>query len=311
MKTKHHFYLPVLFWILLVNPAIGQDFAQNPAAGSCEKPISWTIGSVDSQFGLSQQDLTDLVRDVTRLWSDAAGRDMFSYTDQSADSILTINLIYSPQQSRFDEEELIADSIRILQQTFYPKQVSYRNQMATYRQALNRYHSQLTRYNRAIELYNESLARVQVSGARSAREQERLDQYKSQAERIRPVLEEAEQEAAREEQKLIDLADELNNLADRINQLIYRQNRLLGTWTAFKKGAFINIADRPKITIYQFDDLQQLRLVLAHEFGHALGLPHVENRFSIMYYRAEYQNTSPLQLTEEDVKALKENCRNL
>ncbi|PWN06807.1 matrixin family metalloprotease [Rhodohalobacter mucosus] len=311
MKPETSFYLSALIWIFLFSSAKGQGLNQNPAAGSCGEAVEWTIGSVDERFGLSKNELTGIVEEVTGLWSDAAGRDLFSFTPLQADSILTIHLIYSSQQSQFDEEDQLADSIRVLRQTFFPKQVSYRNQMATYRQALNRYHSQLTRYNRAIELYNESLARVQVSGARSAREQERLDQYKSEAERIRPVLEEAGRNAESEEQRLTDLADELNDLADHINELIYRQNRLLGTWTAFKKGSYTNIADRPKINIYQFDDPEQLKLVLAHEFGHALGIPHVENRLSVMYYRAEYQHTTPLQLTVEDIEALSETCEEL
>lgn len=310
MKPEYTFYLSFFIWILLISPVTGQDLAQNPAAGSCGETISWTVGPVDSRFDLSKDELTDIIQEVTQLWSDAAGRDIFRYTPQQADSILTIHLIYSSHQSRFDEEGQLADSIRVMRQTFFPRQVSYRNQLAAYRQALNRYHNQLNRYNRAIELYNESLARVQVSGARSAREQERLNQYKSEAERIRPVLEEAGQAAENEEQRLTDLANELNEMADLINELIYRQNRLLGAWTAFKKGSFINIADRPKINVYQFDDPEQLRLVLAHEFGHALGIPHVENRFSVMYYRAEYQHTTPLKLTDQDIKALLEICGN-
>ena len=310
MKPEYTYYLPVFIWILLMSPATGQDLIQNPAAGSCSETITWSVGPVDSRFGISKDELTGIVREVTRLWSDAAGRNMFSFTPLQADSILTVHLIYSSQQSRFDEEEQLADSIRVLRQTFFPKQVSYRNRMATYRQALNRYHNQLDRYNRAIELYNESLARVQVTGARSAREQERLDQYKSEAERIRPALEDAGKHAENEERSLTELADDLNELAEHINELIYRQNRLLGNWTAFKKGSYINIADRPKINIYQFDDPEQLRLVLAHEFGHALGLPHVENRFSVMYYRAEYQHSTPLQLTNEDIEALSETCGN-
>lgn len=310
MKSEYSIYLSFFIWILLMSPVTGQDLAQNPVSGSCSETISWTVGPVDSRFAISKDELTGIVREVARLWSDAAGRDIFRYTPQQSDSVLTVHLIYSSQQYRFDEEEQLADSIRVLRQTFFPKQVSYRNRLATYRQVLNRYHNQLNRYNRAIELYNESLARVQVSGARSAREQERLNQYKSEAERIRPVLEEAGKAAENEEKRLTAHADELNKLADYINELIYRQNRLLGNWTAFKKGSYINIADRPKINVYQFDDPEQLRLVLAHEFGHALGIPHVENRFSVMYYRAEYQHTTPLQLTDEDIEALSENCGN-
>jgi chromosome segregation ATPase len=37
------------------------------------------------------------------------------------------------------------------------------------------------------------------------------------------------------------------------------------------------------ITIYSFEDIQTLRLVLMHEFGHSLGAKHAQNKNSIMF----------------------------
>lgn len=310
MKCTCRSYFAAMTWALLIAPVLAPVSSQNLPAGNCEEPISWTIGAMDPRFDLTRNELIDIILETTDIWSDTAGRNLFLFSPQQSDSILNINLIYSPQQSQFDQEEMLADSIRTLQAEFFPKQVSYRNQMSTYRQALNRYHDQLNQYNRAIELYNESLARVQSAGARTAREQERLNQFKTDAERIRPVLKNAELAAEREEAMLIRLAEELNTLADQVNEMMFRQNRLLGNWSAFKKGSYINIVKRPRINIYQFDDAEQLKLVLVHELGHALGIPHVDNRQSVMYYRAEYQDVSSLELTDEDQAALNEVCGN-
>jgi predicted Zn-dependent protease len=48
--------------------------------------------------------------------------------------------------------------------------------------------------------------------------------------------------------------------------------------------------------------------VLAHEFGHALGLDHVEDPQAIMYYLMDKQNIKDLKLTTDDINALKKGC---
>lgn len=55
------------------------------------------------------------------------------------------------------------------------------------------------------------------------------------------------------------------------------------------------------INIYEFGSVTELRRVLAHEFGHALSMPHTDNKESIMYYMNEGKK---LELSNEDIKAL-------
>jgi predicted Zn-dependent protease len=45
-----------------------------------------------------------------------------------------------------------------------------------------------------------------------------------------------------------------------------------------------------QITIYQFDSEDELSIVLAHEFGHALELDHVAGEKSVMYHFMEKQD---------------------
>jgi predicted Zn-dependent protease len=59
--------------------------------------------------------------------------------------------------------------------------------------------------------------------------------------------------------------------------------------------------------MYSFANKDELVAVLAHEFGHALGLDHVEGRSSIMYYLLETTSSFPT-LTENDTAAFQELC---
>lgn len=287
----------------------GQLRSQQAVTGLCDKSVLyWTVGTIDRHYDLSHSELESIIEETASVWSDAAGKELFKKDPMPSDSTFYIQLIYSSDQRQFDTETEIADSIRTMRRQFYPKQAAYRNQTMVYKKSYEEHGMLMETYNNLIDDYNEVLNRVLVAGARSAREQERIDNLRIQVERMKPRLAESENDLLREELILIQLSDELNRLADRINELIYIQNEFLGKWTTFRKGAFMNVGDRPKINIYQFDNLDQLRLILAHELGHALGLPHVQNSESVMYYRAEHQRSDRLSLTIEDLNALNEVC---
>jgi len=49
-------------------------------------------------------------------------------------------------------------------------------------------------------------------------------------------------------------------------------------------------------------------LALAHELGHTLGIGHVDNPQSVMYYLMGEQDLKNPHLTKEDLDALKNVC---
>ena len=62
-----------------------------------------------------------------------------------------------------------------------------------------------------------------------------------------------------------------------------------------------------KIEIYGFDNLKQLKVVLAHEIGHLVGIPHIENKGALMNPIVQKNQEMNLSLTQDDIKAFKEN----
>ena len=105
-------------------------------------------------------------------------------------------------------------------------------------------------------------------------------------------------------EKINNVARDNNRLIDAYNTDILTYNNKFGMQREFDQGDYRG----NEINIYQFDTLNDLRLTIAHELGHALRLSHVDNSSSVMYYLMGEQNLLDLKLTEEDIEALTLEC---
>jgi hypothetical protein len=80
--------------------------------------------------------------------------------------------------------------------------------------------------------------------------------------------------------------------------------------TYYKDGQLVkeksSIISRNKIEIYGFDNLKQLKVVLAHEIAHLVGIPHIEVKNALMNPLLD-KNQDELVLSSEDILNFKEN----
>ena len=56
-----------------------------------------------------------------------------------------------------------------------------------------------------------------------------------------------------------------------------------------------------EIHIYEFESKEDLRLTLAHEFGHALGMKHHNDPKALMYPMLEEQDMQHFRLQSADI----------
>ena len=125
-----------------------------------------------------------------------------------------------------------------------------------------------------------------------------MEQEKSSLDAQRTVL---NQTAA----DLNALGNRINAIATELNIDVDIHNQRFGEAREFDQGDYFD----SRINIYQFEGISDLRLVLAHELGHALSINHVENPKSIMYYLMEKQDLGNPVLSREDREAFVIRCK--
>lgn len=274
----------------------------------CDKPLKYALGRFDPQFGVSKEEFKTQLASAEKVWEKVLGRDIFSYDPNAR---FKINLIYDERQlttiqkqktefglSRVEEnfEKIDADF------TLFKNQ--YESKVAVYDQALADFNQRRSAYDRAVEFWNKK-------GGASKDKYEELE-----AERV--YLNNEAQKINAEAMAINVMSKELNILlekrnveAKKYNQIADAYNQKYGSGLEFNQAEYIGnpFQKTGEINVYQFGDKIDLNLALAHEFGHALGMDHVENPKSIMYYLTEANATVSLTPSAEDLAQLKRVCK--
>lgn len=272
------------------------------AKGPCEQPIKYSLGQIDPQFNLLAEELKSLTAEAEGIWEKSADRNLFEY-DEAAP--FKINLIFDARQMRTLDSEKLENDLKNLEtehnnliKQFGSLQNAYRKKLSDYNTQLAEYEKRLKEYNKEVKYWNNHGGAPEDTYANLEKERKKLKELASSL----------------EQQRL-----EVNGLATQANQVVKKENQVVAEYNTnvttykskygesreFEKGVF----DGEGINIYQYKEKDDLRLTLIHELGHALGLGHLENPQSIMYYLMGEQEIKNPALAPEDLQALKEVCK--
>lgn len=269
-------------------------------AAVCPVPISYRIGELDQAFGLSQEQALAYVKQAEAVWEDQVDRDLFTYNEKA---VLSINFVYDDRQASADSEVMQRGDLDEQKQKGEEIKEALENLQAQYDQLSATYEGQVASYEARLSEYNAEVNKYNDRGGAPADIYDRLEQERTE-------LADQVDELNRISVELKTLAKEINKLADQGNALVSNYNRGVAAYNEefgfvreFTQGDY----QGDQIHVYKFSNDGEVVRVLAHEFGHALGLDHIEGTSSLMYYLLEESAEMPT-LSLSDLTVFEQVC---
>ncbi len=269
----------------------------------CQSPVTYSIGSVDSRFGISEKILVARLKEAEAIWEKPSSKDLFEYKVAGGDVV--VNLVYDNRQAATDKLRAAGIQIDDSKATYGALKARYDTLSAHLETAQAQHEQDVLAYKRHEATYNSKVESWNKRGGAPKQAYEQLQQEKAQ-------LEQELRDVRAEEARLSADIDILNALATTLNQLIVQlnlnvrqYNQVGASQGEFEEGLYMSAAGVRKIDIYEYSSRNVLVRVLAHEMGHALGLEHVADTEAIMY---KINHGERLTLAPDDTAELDRIC---
>ena len=275
-------YLAVLFIVLIGSGA----FWYQSTANECPAPLLYRLGEIDPAFDLSAEQAMTYVSKAEAVWEDRVDGELFRYDEAAS---FTIDFVFDERQAsansevsqregldeKWAENEIVLKTVESLQRDYKSLSESYDRRVSNYEKDLSQYNTEVGKYNDRGGAPEAVFEKLESDRQELGRESEKLSKV---------VIELNELAAS-----INKLSDKGNILVDDYNQDVNQYNTEFGFVKEFTQGDY----QGDRIHIYKFSSEAEVVRVLAHEFGHALGINHVEGSSSLMYYLLEKTSDAP------------------
>ncbi len=271
----------------------------------CQEPLTYRIGTIDSGFDVTKDELKAIMQQVELIWEEPMNQQLLQYHE---DGSVAIHLIYTEEQQRTEEQKKFTERIETIKQQVSAMRQTYERLTASYKKRSQDYKESLSEYNQAVSEYNAYVEKWRSKGGLPQDKKPTIDRMLRKNEQLERIVDRKQKNMESVRKRANAKSEQLNDLVGRQNDLINEYNRRFGNARKFNQGHYIQQGLDKRINIYQFGNRAELKTVLAHETGHALGLGHVGNPKSVMNSTMREQDIFNLSLSQQDISAMKQRC---
>lgn len=252
----------------------------------CDRILEYDI-NFDDRFRITEQEFISFVEGAEKPWEDAAGKELFKYVPGSK---FKVNLVFGEQQEKLYLSDDLSLDLDSQQSDLNALKLQYENAVSLYESALQEYNNRVEKYEQDVEFWNTQGGAPTATFKELQKESDDLEKKFQEVERLRVNAN--------------TLAEESNQEVQQYNNEVENYNELFVDAKQFDAGN----TDGTEINIYSYDGSQELMTLITHEFGHLLGIDHVEDENAVMYFLLNEGNKGGV-LKTADINALNLSCK--
>jgi hypothetical protein len=287
------------------------------------------IGEIDDYYKdkISQQQLKTIIDEIEHDLETQLNINIFDYSSNGK----PIDILYVPDSKLENDISKKIDKLNSKKE----KLESLKDFFSTQKDEIDRleesYTIQTSLVNNKVDILNKYIKEVNKQKNIDKNEYNRMQEYvKNERKKIDLDLKEQKKTQSnltkilnQYNQKVFsynNLSREINNLVSQIETMTRSVKKINGRTfglqettlkTIYKDGKMTQEksvkTDMDKIEIYSFNSLAQLKVVIAHEILHLVGIPHIEESGALMNPLLQKNQIERLYLSKEDIENFRSN----
>ena len=282
------------------------------------------IGNIDKHYhdSLSKEQLRSIINEIEELLESQLGFNVFDYSQDGK----PIDIIYLPPSKRKKRLQRNLKNIASLEDDMHTLQSHISLRKKSIQLSEKHLNNKYTSRNNSVKAFNAYIAKQQKIKHLSKKEYQTIKLYisdeKAKLEKETLLLKKQRKKLNRELTTLKHKIRKYNLLAKKYNRIQRDTEKLSRTFKEIK-GVTKSISKTThtthvkdgntdttkqiditmqKIEIYDFENLQLLKVILAHEIGHLVGLGHIDVVDALMNPLVQEKQRNELSLTYDDIQ---------